>query len=108
MHVLLRFWISAKILDGAGVKVRDMLGDLSDVEMADEKLIESIEDWGEDHILTSHMGVAFASGLSKNSSWSAPDAVVPVMKVELDPVLLPSEAEGPLSILLHMVRHNLD
>jgi beta-glucosidase-like glycosyl hydrolase len=38
------------------------------------------EDWGEDHILTSHLGVAYASGLSKNSSWSEPDAVVPVMK----------------------------
>ncbi|KAG7439704.1 glycoside hydrolase family 3 protein [Guyanagaster necrorhizus] len=38
------------------------------------------EDWGEDFVLTSHMGVAFASGLSKNGSWSDPDAVVPVMK----------------------------
>ncbi|KAK5114361.1 hypothetical protein LTR62_002613 [Meristemomyces frigidus] len=38
------------------------------------------EDWGEDHIFTSHMGVAYASGLSKNSSWDRPDAVVPVMK----------------------------
>ncbi|EON97153.1 putative glycoside hydrolase family 3 protein [Phaeoacremonium minimum UCRPA7] len=38
------------------------------------------EAWGEDKVLTSHMGVAYASGLSKNSSWSAPDAVVPVMK----------------------------
>jgi hypothetical protein len=27
------------------------------------------------------MGVAFSSGLSKNSTWSDPDAVVPVMKV---------------------------
>lgn len=40
----------------------------------------SAEDWGEDHILTTHMGVAYASGLSKNSSWAEPDAVVPVMK----------------------------
>ena len=32
-------------------------------------------------VLTSHMGVAYASGLSKNSTWSDPDAVVPVMKV---------------------------
>ena len=40
-----------------------------------------IEDWGEDMVLTSHMGVAFASGLSKNSTWSDPDAVIPVMKV---------------------------
>lgn len=39
------------------------------------------EDWGEDMVLTSHMGVAFSSGLSKNSSWSDPDAVIPVMKV---------------------------
>ncbi|KAL0564475.1 hypothetical protein V5O48_017569, partial [Marasmius crinis-equi] len=38
------------------------------------------EAWGEDHVLTSHMGVAYASGLSKNGSWSDPDAVVPVMK----------------------------
>ncbi|KAK0440864.1 glycoside hydrolase family 3 protein [Desarmillaria tabescens] len=38
------------------------------------------EDWGEDSVLTSHMGVAFASGLSKNGSWSDPDAVVPVVK----------------------------
>ncbi|KAI9710588.1 MAG: hypothetical protein M1820_002724 [Bogoriella megaspora] len=38
------------------------------------------EAWGEDMVLTSHMGVAYASGLSKNSSWSEPDAVVPVMK----------------------------
>lgn len=38
------------------------------------------EAWGEDKILTSHMGVAYASGLSKNGSWSDPDAVVPVMK----------------------------
>lgn len=40
-----------------------------------------VEDWGEDMVLTAHMGVAFASGLSKNSTWSDPDAVVPVMKV---------------------------
>ncbi|KAH9996369.1 glycoside hydrolase family 3 protein [Xylariaceae sp. FL0662B] len=38
------------------------------------------EAWGEDKILTSHMGVAYSSGLSKNGSWSEPDAVVPVMK----------------------------
>ncbi|KAK0219542.1 glycoside hydrolase family 3 protein [Armillaria nabsnona] len=38
------------------------------------------EAWGEDFVLTSHMGVAFASGLSKNGSWGDPDAVVPVMK----------------------------
>ncbi|ROW11925.1 hypothetical protein VPNG_05177 [Cytospora leucostoma] len=38
------------------------------------------EAWGEDKVLTSHMGVAYSSGLSKNGSWSAPDAVVPVMK----------------------------
>ncbi|KAI8957937.1 glycoside hydrolase family 3 protein [Daldinia sp. FL1419] len=36
--------------------------------------------WGEDKVLTSHMGVAFSSGLSKNGSWSEPDAVVPVVK----------------------------
>ncbi|KAI1490159.1 glycoside hydrolase family 3 protein [Biscogniauxia mediterranea] len=38
------------------------------------------EAWGEDKVLTSHMGVAYASGLSKNGSWSEPDAVAPVMK----------------------------
>ncbi|CRG83500.1 beta-glucosidase [Talaromyces islandicus] len=38
------------------------------------------EAWGEDMVLTSYMGVAYASGLSKNSTWSDPDAVVPVMK----------------------------
>lgn len=38
------------------------------------------EAWGEDKVLTSHMGVAYASGLSKNGSWADPDAVVPVMK----------------------------
>ncbi|KAI0481274.1 family 3 glycoside hydrolase [Xylariaceae sp. FL0804] len=38
------------------------------------------EAWGEDKVLTSRMGVAYASGLSKNSSWSEPDAVVPVVK----------------------------
>ncbi|KAI1408127.1 glycoside hydrolase family 3 protein [Hypoxylon sp. FL1857] len=38
------------------------------------------EAWGEDKVLTSHMGVAYSSGLSKNSSWSEPDAVVPILK----------------------------
>ncbi|KAJ3802390.1 glycoside hydrolase family 3 protein [Lentinula aff. detonsa] len=38
------------------------------------------EAWGEDFLLTSHMGVAYASGLSKNGSWSDTDAVIPVMK----------------------------
>ncbi|EME78196.1 glycoside hydrolase family 3 protein [Pseudocercospora fijiensis CIRAD86] len=38
------------------------------------------EDWGEDHILTSHLGVAYAAGLSKNGAWGENDAVVPVMK----------------------------
>lgn len=38
------------------------------------------EAWGEDKVLTSHMGVAHCSGLSKNGSWSDPDAVVPVVK----------------------------
>lgn len=38
------------------------------------------EDWGEDHILTSYLGVAYASGLSHNSTWDESDAVVPVMK----------------------------
>ncbi|KAL1845200.1 hypothetical protein VTK73DRAFT_932 [Phialemonium thermophilum] len=38
------------------------------------------EAWGEDKVLTSHMGVAYASGLSKNGSWADDDAVIPVMK----------------------------
>jgi beta-glucosidase-like glycosyl hydrolase len=38
------------------------------------------EAWGEDMLLTSYMGVAMSSGMSKNGSWSDPDAVVPVMK----------------------------
>ncbi|KAI1865549.1 uncharacterized protein JN550_008306 [Neoarthrinium moseri] len=38
------------------------------------------EAWGEDKILTSHMGVAYSSGLSKNGSLSEPDAVAPIMK----------------------------
>ncbi|CAG8961854.1 hypothetical protein HYFRA_00014045 [Hymenoscyphus fraxineus] len=38
------------------------------------------EAWGEDMLLTSQMGVAMASGMSKNSSWDRDDAVVPVMK----------------------------
>lgn len=38
------------------------------------------EDWGEDHILTSHMGVAYASGMSKNGALGESDAVAPVMK----------------------------
>uniref|UniRef100_A0A2D3UNX0 xylan 1,4-beta-xylosidase n=1 Tax=Ramularia collo-cygni TaxID=112498 RepID=A0A2D3UNX0_9PEZI len=38
------------------------------------------EDWGEDHILTSHMGVAYASGMSKNGTLGDADAVAPVMK----------------------------
>lgn len=32
-------------------------------------------------MLTTHMGVAYARGLSKNGTWSAHDAVIPVMKV---------------------------
>ncbi|KAJ7053393.1 glycoside hydrolase family 3 protein [Mycena amicta] len=38
------------------------------------------EAWGEDFVHTALMGVQFARGLSKNGSWSDPDAVVPVMK----------------------------
>ncbi|ORY71448.1 glycoside hydrolase family 3 protein [Pseudomassariella vexata] len=38
------------------------------------------EAWGEDKILTSIMGVAYSSGLSKNGSWSDTDAVAPVIK----------------------------
>ncbi|KAJ7165677.1 glycoside hydrolase family 3 protein [Mycena crocata] len=38
------------------------------------------EAFGEDWVLTSHMGVAYSAGLSKNGSWAEPDAVVPVVK----------------------------
>ncbi|KAJ7624880.1 glycoside hydrolase family 3 protein [Roridomyces roridus] len=38
------------------------------------------EAWGEDFVHTALMGVAYASGLSKNGSWAEPDAVVPVLK----------------------------
>ncbi|KAJ7096569.1 glycoside hydrolase family 3 protein [Mycena belliarum] len=38
------------------------------------------EAWGEDFVHTALMGVAFASGLSKNGSWADSDAVVPVLK----------------------------
>jgi hypothetical protein len=34
-------------------------------------------------LLTSYMGIAMASGLSKNGSWNRPDAVAPVVKREL-------------------------
>jgi hypothetical protein len=36
---------------------------------------------GEDMFLTSIMGASYCKGLSKNSTWSDPDAVIPVMKV---------------------------
>lgn len=39
------------------------------------------EGFGEDKVLTSHIGVAYSAGLSKNGSWSDPDAVFPIMKV---------------------------
>ena len=38
------------------------------------------EGWGEDVLLTSQMGVAMASGLSKDGQWGSWDAVVPVVK----------------------------
>ncbi|KAL6874828.1 glycoside hydrolase family 3 protein [Trichoderma novae-zelandiae] len=38
------------------------------------------ETFGEDKVLTSHIGVAYSSGLSKNKSWADPDAVYPIMK----------------------------
>ncbi|KAE9367177.1 glycoside hydrolase family 3 protein [Stipitochalara longipes BDJ] len=38
------------------------------------------EAWGEDVLLTSQMGVAMASGLSKDGNWESWDAVVPVVK----------------------------
>ncbi|CAK7234751.1 hypothetical protein SBRCBS47491_009055 [Sporothrix bragantina] len=38
------------------------------------------EGWGEDKVLTTHMGVAFSRGLSKDGALADPDAVVPVMK----------------------------
>jgi hypothetical protein len=41
----------------------------------------SIETFGEDFVLVSHMGVAYSSGLSKNGALSDSDAAVPVLKV---------------------------
>ena len=41
------------------------------------------EAWGEDMLLTSQMGVAMASGMSKNGSLSDPDAVTSVVKRKL-------------------------
>ena len=38
------------------------------------------EGWGEDKVLTTHMGVAFSRGLSKDGALADADAVVPVMK----------------------------
>ncbi|CAK7212346.1 hypothetical protein SCUCBS95973_001432 [Sporothrix curviconia] len=38
------------------------------------------EGWGEDKVLTTHMGVAFARGLSKDGALADADAVAPVMK----------------------------
>lgn len=54
---------------------------LADYQLLDQTANTRTEAWGEDKVLTSHMGVAYASGLSKNGSWSDPDAVAPVMKV---------------------------
>lgn len=47
-----------------------------------------VEGFGEDKVLTSHIGVAYSSGLSKNKSWSDPDAVYPIMKVRFTMTLL--------------------
>lgn len=41
------------------------------------------EAWGEDMLLTSYMGVAMTSGLSKNGSWHRLDAVAPVVKRQI-------------------------
>lgn len=76
MPVSRQSWTYARIHVGAGVKVRPKTSGLAD-DISDK----AAEDWGEDQVLTSHMGVAYASGLSKNGSWDRPDAVVPVMKV---------------------------
>ncbi|KAH8893637.1 glycoside hydrolase family 3 protein [Thozetella sp. PMI_491] len=38
------------------------------------------ESFGEDFVLTSHMGVAYCSGLSKDGNWSDSDALIPVIK----------------------------
>jgi hypothetical protein len=75
MLVLLPFSILEKIPDGVEYKVNPPETHIV------QRLTSPAEAWGEDMVLTSHMGVAYASGLSKNSSWSEPDAVVPVMKV---------------------------
>lgn len=40
-----------------------------------------IETFGEDHVLTAHLGVAYCQGLSKDGKYSDEDAVIPVPKV---------------------------
>ena len=51
------------------------------------------------------MGVAFAGGLSKNGSWSDPDAVVPVVKVSRFLEVQPQTSTDALfSTLLHTAR----
>jgi hypothetical protein len=51
------------------------------------------EAWGEDYVLTTHMGVAFSSGMSKDGQWHEPDAVVPVVKVPFLSVVLSTHTE---------------
>lgn len=58
--------------------------------------IFSVEAWGEDYVLTTHMGVAYTQGLSKDGQWHEPDAVVPVVKVFAVSYLL-------RSIRLHLI-----
>lgn len=75
--------ISPMILAGGEFKVRKP-GPNDFPSLAHHRL----EGFGEDKVLTSHIGVAYSSGLSKNKSWSDPDAVYPIMKVRFIMIVL--------------------
>ena len=83
MHVFPLFWISARTHAGDVCRVR------TPKHPSISHAKREIEAWGEDKVLTAHMGVAYSSGLSKNGSWADHDAVVPVMKVVTVPYIQP-------------------
>lgn len=66
--------------EARSIGVHACLSPVLDLSGKEPRFGRGQEAWGEDKVLTSLMGVAYASGLSKNGSWSDSDAVVPVMK----------------------------
>jgi hypothetical protein len=70
-------WTWAWIHDGVECKVKATGSFIA----RQNACLHDPEAWGEDKVLTSHMGVAYSAGLSKNSSLGDPDAVIPIMKV---------------------------